>query len=101
MLWWSWRVGFFDDLGRALLTDQWHLHRLRRAALVVGRSCSAEVPPGRFVSAQDAHQRDASALEVEKRVVAAKAAQELPRAPRGTIHESSWGLCKGECAFLC
>jgi hypothetical protein len=94
-------VGFFDDLGRALLTDQWHLHRLRGAALVMGRCSSAEVPPGRFVSAQDAHQRDASALEVEKRVVAAKAAQELSRAPRRTIHESSWGLCKGECAFLC
>ena len=36
-------------------------------------------------------------LEVEKRVVAAEAAQELRR-PRRTIHESSWGLCKGECA---
>jgi hypothetical protein len=101
MRWWSWRVGFFDDLGRALLTDQRHLHRLRSAALAMGRCRSAEVPPGRFVSAQDAHQRDASALEVEKRVVAAKAAQELSRAPRRTIHESLWGLCKGECAFLC
>jgi len=94
-------VGFFDDLGRALLTDQWHLHRLRSAALMVRRCSSAEVPPGRFVSAQDAHQRDASALEVEKRVVAAKAAHELSRAPRRTIHESWWRLCKGECAFLC
>ena len=86
--------------GRTLLTDEWHLHRLRSAALVARRGGSAEVPPGCFVSAQDAHQRDASALEVEKRVVAAKAAQELPRAPRGTIHESLWGLYKGECALL-
>ena len=94
-------MGFFDDLGRALLTDQWHLHRLRSGALVVRRCSSAEVPPWRFVSAQDAHQRDASTLEVEKRVVAAEAAQKLSRAPRRTIHESSWGLCIGECAFLC
>ena len=87
--------------GRALLTDQWHLYRLRSAALVARRCGSTEVPPGCFVSAQDAHQRDASALEVEKRVVTAEAAQELVRAPRRTIHESSWGLCKGECALLC
>ena len=39
-----------------LLTDEWHLHRLRSAALVARRGGSAEVPPGCFVSAQDAHQ---------------------------------------------
>ena len=105
MLWSSWRVGFLmidsPQAARCWPTSGTCTDCEAAALVATRRGGSADVPPGRFVAAQDAHQRHTSALEVEKRVVAAEAAQELSRAPRRTIHESLWGLCKGDCSFLC
>ena len=65
------------------------------------RAAGSHVPPRRFVSAQDAHNEIRPRSKCSSESWPLKAAQELPRVPRRTADESLWGLCKGECAFLC
>jgi hypothetical protein len=84
--------------GGSTLADEAHGHGGLFAD--PARRGGPHIPARRFVAALDAFQGHTSALKMPQRVVASKAAKELPYVHRQAAHESFRRLCESDSSFL-